>query len=318
MVMIGFEVGTLWLMRKIGTRLHGPNTGVALAWIYALTVAPVVFLYWNFEPMAAFFLLLGLWYLLEKRHPRAGVAIAAGALVKFTPALLFGALIRYRPPRTVATVIAIALAIFAGVYALLYANNAANDADPAMVTTSLTAQFGKASYQTVWALIDDNYRTGNFGTVEDHFDPEFTNEIQGNDPVIPSIVRLALAGAIGLFVFVRTRRFDDRGLVAFVAITVLIFFLQAQGWSPQWMVQIIPLLLLCFPNRNGVLLIVVLSFLVFGEYPLLFNRTGDTGGVIEGPLQRPFAAIVTLRTLFLVAACVALYGILRQEPVPEE
>jgi len=26
---------------------------------------------------------------------------------------------------------------------------------------------------------------------------------------------------------------------------------------------------------------------------------------------------VTLRTLFLVAACVALYGILRQEPVPD-
>jgi hypothetical protein len=186
-----------------------------------------------------------------------------------------------------------------------------------MTMPSLTAQFGKASYQTVWALIDGNYHTGNFGTVEDHLDPDRAGDIQGNEAVIPSFVRLAIAAAVGLFVFVRTRRLDDKGLVAFVTITLLIFFLQAQGWSPQWLVQIIPLLLLCFPNRTGVLLTIVLSMVVFFEYPTLFIRTGDSAGEITGPLVGPFVATVVIRTGILVLVCVGLYQILRQEPVPD-
>ncbi|MFW5691254.1 MAG: glycosyltransferase 87 family protein [Chloroflexota bacterium] len=317
-ILILFDLGNLILMRRIGTRLYGPVTGMGLAWIYALTLAPMVFGFWNFEPMVAFFLLLGLDWLLRKEMTRSAVAIAIGALTKFTPVLLVGALIRFRPPREAARWIAIVLAIFAGVYALLYFNNAASDADPDMVTVSLTAQFGKASYQTVWALIDGNYTTGNFGAPETHYDPAAADILYGEPPVIPAIVRLALAGAVGLFVFWRTRRFDDRGLVAFVAITVLIFFLQAQGWSPQWLAQILPLVLLAFPTRNGVLVTVLLSFLTFSEYPLLFIRTGDTGGVVEGALRGPFAALIIGRTLLLVAICVALYGVLRQEPVPDE
>jgi NADH:ubiquinone oxidoreductase subunit K len=120
---------------------------------------------------------------------------------------------------------------------------------------------------------------------------------------------------VGLFVFLRARRLDDKGLLAFVTITLLIFFLQAQGWSPQWLAQIIPLLLLCFPDRNGILIAVMLSVLTFVEYPLLFLRTGDTGGEISGSLITPFALLVIARTAILVGICVALYRRLREEPV---
>ena len=73
-------------------------------------------------------------------------------------------------------------------------------------------------------------------------------------------------------------------MVAFVAITLLIFFIQAQGWSPQWLAQIAPLMLLCFPTRDGVTAVVLLALVTFAEYPFLFIRTGDTGGVITGAL----------------------------------
>lgn len=315
LILIVFDVGNLILMRRIGAHLYGEVTGMALAWIYTITIAPMIFIWWNFETMVAFFLLLGLWWLLKKAHNRSAVATAIGVLTKFTPALLFGALFRFRNVRVSVRYVAIVGAIFAAAYALLYINNAVNDGDPAMVTTSLTAQFGKASYQTVWALIDGNYITGNFGTVESHFDADAAGELYGEPAVIPSFVRLAVAGAIGLFVFLRTRRLDDRGLVAFVTITVLIFFLQAQGWSPQWLAQIIPLILLAFPTRNGVLITVVLSFLVFAEYPVLFIRTGDTGGEIAGPLVMPFAVLVISRTVILIGVCIALYQTLRQEPI---
>jgi hypothetical protein len=112
----------------------------------------------------------------------------------------------------------------------------------------------------------------------------------------------------------QTRRFDNRGLVAFVTLALLIFFLQAQGWSPQWLTQIIPLLLLCFPNRDGVLLALLLSVVTFVEYPFLFIRTGDTGGAITGELVMPFTLLVLARTALLVGICFGLYRKLRQMP----
>ncbi|MFN8564459.1 MAG: hypothetical protein U0703_23215 [Anaerolineae bacterium] len=124
-----------------------------------------------------------------------------------------------------------------------------------------------------------------------------------------------MAAAVGLFVFRRTRRFDERGLVAFVTITLLVFFLQAQGWSPQWLAQIAPLVLLCIPTRDGVTTVVLLSLVTFAEYPFLFIRTGDTGGVITGNLMLPFAALVLSRTAVLIGICVALYKRLRQESI---
>lgn len=316
LIMLAFDVGTLFLMRAIGSRLYGPVTGMTLAWMYTVALAPLVFLWWNFENMVAFLLLLGLWWLLRGDDKRSAAAVAVGALTKFTPALLLGAVIRYRQPAQIARYGAVVLLIFGGVYGLLYWNAAANDADPRMVTSSLTAQFGKASYQTVWALIDGNLSTGNFGTVESHYDIDATYELYGEPPVIPGWVRLLLAGAAGLFVFLRTRRADDQGVVAFVTITLLIFFLQAQGWSPQWLAQIIPLVLLALPTKNGVLLTVVLSALAFTEYPVLLIRTGDTGGVITGELVAPFAASIIARTLILLGLCVALYQKLRQPAAP--
>ncbi|MBZ0289642.1 MAG: hypothetical protein K8I30_18615, partial [Anaerolineae bacterium] len=175
--------------------------------------------------------------------------------------------------------------------------------------------FGKSSYQTVWALIDGNTMTGNFGSVASHLDPAQATAMTGNPPRIPGVLRLAVAAAVGLFVYARTRRFDDKGLVAFVGITLLIFFLQAQGWSPQWLVQIIPLVLLAFPTRNGVLIVVLLSLVTFAEYPFLFIRTGDTGGQITGALVMPFIVLVLARTALLVGLCGALYQRLRQQPV---
>jgi hypothetical protein len=309
LIMLACDVGTLMLVRAIGSRLHGTNTGMALAWVCAVMIAPTVFIWWNFEALVALFLLLGVWWLLQKNEARSAVAAAVGALVKFTPALLLGAVWRFRKPERALRYTAIVVLIFGLVYALLFAQNAA------MTTPSLTAQFNKASYQTIWALIDGNYQTGNFGVAGERRDPANANVVQGNTSVVPGFVRLGLAAAVGAFVFARTRRFDDKGIVAFVTITLLIFFLQAQGWSPQWLVQIIPLVLLCFPTRDGVTAIILLSLVTFGEYPFLFIRTGDTGGVITGALTMPFVILVLARTAVLVGLCVALYRRLRQEAI---
>jgi len=105
--------------------------------------------------------------------------------------------------------------------------------------------------------------------------------------------------------------------VAFVAITLLIFYLQSQGWSPQWLSQILPLLLLVFPTRNGVLVAVMLSVLAFVEYPLILVRSVDIPLQPGSLIYLPWVLVVVLRTLLLVGICVAYYGKLRQSPNPE-
>jgi len=177
---------------------------------------------------------------------------------------------------------------------------------------SLAAQFNKASYETIWALLDGNYKTGNFGPVADRFDPAKAYELQGNPATIPTLPRLLLFGALGAFIYARVRRFDARGVVAFATVTIVLFFLWAQGWSPQWQTTLLPLILLCFPTRTGVLVAVALSFLSFVEYPLLFARTGDTGGVIAGAQLPVFTMLVLARTLLLAGLCLGLYGELRR------
>lgn len=301
------DAGNLALLRRIGTRLHSAETGAALAWIYALLLVPLVFTFWTFEGLVLFTLLLGLWWLMQRRDLRSAGVIAAGALLKFTPALLLGAVWRHRAMRPALRYTAALAAIALLVFLPFLAQNSA------MTLPSLTAQFNKASYQSVWALLDGNYRTGNFGPLSDRLDPARADDPLGNPAVIPGWLRLGAAAGLGLFVFARTRRFDDRGLVAFVGITLLIFFLQAQGWSPQWLMQIIPFILLCFPSRNGVYIALLLSLCAFVEYPFLFIRTGDTGGEITGALRAPYTILVVARTAILVGVCVGLYRILRQE-----
>ncbi|MBA3872454.1 MAG: DUF2029 domain-containing protein [Anaerolineae bacterium] len=301
-----FDVGNLVLIRKIATQLYSEDTAQALAWIYAVLLAPLVFVFWSFEVVIAFFVLLSVWALIKERDKLAGVGIALGTLVKFTPIVMLGAVWRYRSVRRAVIPTVISVGLIAIVYAVFIVQNAA------MTMPSITAQFSKASYETVWALIDGNYKTGNFGPLTDRLDTAKASITLGNPARIPSWLRLGAALVVGIFVFIRTRRFDAKGLVAFVGISLLIFFLQAQGWSPQWLVQIIPFILLCFPNRDGVLIVVLLSLMTFTEYPFLFIRTGDTGGEITGALMTPFAALVLARTAMLVGICVAQYHILRQ------
>lgn len=311
-IMITSEAGILVLLRKLGARLHNSATGQALAWIYAVLALPGVHMWWNFDTLVTFTLLLGIWLLIIQKDMRSAVVVAIGALLKFIPFLIFGAVLRFRSSARAARYVGVALALFALAYLPLFAVNSSN------TLVSLTAQFGKPSYQSIWALIDGNYTTGNFGSVESHLDPTRVNEGVGdrNPAVVPSWLRLGVAALLGLVVFVRTRRFDDIGLVAFVGVTLLLFYLQAQGFSPQWLTQIIPLMLLVYPTRDGAILAIVLSLLAFVEYPFIFIRMGDTGGVVTGTMFMPWALIVIARTVILAGLAYGFYRKLLEEPVP--
>jgi hypothetical protein len=299
-----FDVGNLALVRRIGDALRGPAAGEVLAWLYALAVAPLVLVFWNFEVVVTFWILLALWWLIRDRHVPAAAAIALGALTKLVPLLILGTVWRFRPAPVALRVTFIAGGLTAvgltGVLAI----------GPEYGWPSLSAQLTKASFQTVWALIDRNYITGVFDNAR--LDVAAASRLQGNPPVIPAWARTALFAGIGLALYATTRRRDNSGLIAFAALTVVVFYLWSAGWSTQWQALLIPLLLLTLPGRAGPLLALSLAVVSFAEYPLLFVRTVGADGALS-PAGIPLLTITVLvRTAILVGYGAALWAHLRK------
>jgi hypothetical protein len=53
----------------------------------------------------------------------------------------------------------------------------------------------------------------------------------------------------------------------FSALTLVVFHLCSKGWSPQWAMLLIPFFLLSFPDGLGLKLSLLLTALVFLEWP---------------------------------------------------
>jgi hypothetical protein len=299
-----FDVGNLALVRRIGGALRGPAVGEALAWLYALAAAPLVLVFWNFEAVVTFWVLLALWWIIRDRHVPAAVAIALGALTKLVPLLILGAIWRFRPAPTALRVTFIAGGLTAvglmGVLAI----------GPHYGWPSLTAQFNKASFQTVWALIDRNYITGVFDNAR--LDVAAASRLQGNPPTIPVWARTAAFAGIGLALYATTRRRDSAGLVAFAALTVVVFYVWSAGWSTQWQALLVPLLLLTLPGRAGPLLALALAVISFAEYPLLFARTAGADGALSAAGIPLLTMTVLVRTAILAGYGAALWVQLRK------
>jgi hypothetical protein len=300
------DVGNLALLRRLATRLHGRRTATALVWIYAVLAAPVIFPWWTFETLVLFSILLALVWLFEGRDAPSAVTVAVGTLTKYVPLLLLPTLWRFYDRRRALRYTIISVGIVALVFGGMLAWGGK------MAQASLLAQFNKSSYQSVWALIDGNLITGSFAGPAVRFDADTAYDLLGKSSIIPWWLRLIPFAGLGLYLFTRKLRRDERGVLAFFTVTLLLFFLWAQGWSPQWVLTLTPVLLLNFPDRNGVLLVLVLSLMSFVEYPVLFMRTGSTGGEIAGNLVPTFVTLVLVRTALLAGIVAALWSTLTQ------
>lgn len=306
LIMTAFDAGNLILIRKLGDVFHGIDTGITLSWIYAVMAAPLIITAWNFETIVIFTILLGFWWLVSKKYYPSAASIAFGILTKYIALLILPAIWKFYPRRTailysltsigIALVVLIPLVIWGG----------------EMAITSLTVQFDKPSYQTVWALIDGNYATGSFPGGETRYDAS-AEAVQklGNPATLPSWLRIIPFAAFGLWLFTRPMSNTPQTQFAFVSITLVIFMFWTQGWSSQWIVTLLPLILLNFPTRLGILGALTLMVGTFIEYPLLFRLGAENGNVIGAAYRLPFATMILARTTFLVGFAAALMGKLK-------
>jgi hypothetical protein len=300
LVLLAVDTANLYLLYRLSLTLYGKARAITTAWVYTALFIPAYFLVMNFDALTTFFILLGLYGLVQGRRVLLAVALGVGTMVKFLPILLTASVWRLRGLKNALLYGATALII--GV--VMFAPFAW--ASPAFTLASLRAQAGKSSYQTVWALLDGNRTTGNFGPLEDHFDASAATTPLNNPPVIPPWLTLIPFGLFGLYVLTRPRQRPDANedVVIFTSFTFVLFFIWSAGWSPQWQTFLIPLLLLALPLNRAVLFIVVLGSINFLEWPVILSRG----------LTSLLPATIIIRALLFVLLAVELYRTLRTKP----
>ena len=273
LVMVTFEAGTLVMILRVASHARSREDALKLTWVYALLFAPAFVAWHNHDMISTFFLLLAADEFLRGRSNRSALWVGVGAMVKYFPVLLLLPVWRFRRDwRQAITYTVIVGVVCAATLAPFLV------ASPTYAIASLRAQLSKTSWQTVWALLDGNLNTGIFGAASQHVDPSVAVALQGNPPRIPSVVLLVAFGALYAWLWTRPSTGDfhspswNSRFMIFAAITFVVFFLWSKGWSPQWLVMLVPFVLITLPLGRALLYILTLSFINLAEWPVFLSR----------------------------------------------
>jgi hypothetical protein len=261
-----FETGVVIWLHRLAVRLWNVERANWLGWVYASLSLPLFF--WNASQnsVVAFFALLSIECFLQTRYAASAVALGVGVAAKFTPIFLLGPAARFLLPdlrRTCGYGV-----ITVGVLAAFFLPFVFLGGGP-WVAASFVMLGRLGSWATPWALLDGNWNPGDAGPLTTRFQLDAINHLPGNPAVIPPALSLLVFGAIYLWLF--TRPISTRGprqFLWFTLLTALLFVLWSKGWSPQWATLLIPLFLLSFPDWRGLGLVLVLTGVIFAEWPL--------------------------------------------------
>jgi len=283
------QAGNFYLFLKLAEKIY-PYQEIWKRGLVYFTLLIGLFYGWAyFDSLAVMALLLGLYWLLTERDVPAALALGLGALTKWFPILVLAAAWKWRPPWKAFKITLIALGIIAIVWGGLYALS------PDMTKATLASQGAKGSWETVWALLDGNIHTGNFGAEADRTLPETAYRQIGNPPRLSPWAALILFAALGLWVFLRTDLKNEHQSIAFVGLTFVVFLFWSPGYSPQWTLYLLPLILLGIPGREGILLGAVFVFLNLLEWPVLLSRGYFWALWVIIPLRMVVLALIGMR-----------------------
>ena len=303
-----FGAGNLILLMRVARRLHGDATAIRLGWVYSLLFVLVIFTWWQFEIISAFCMLFALDRLLHARDVSSAIATGLGVMVKLVPLLILPAVALTRPIRKTVIYVGIVVLIVVLIVVPLFV------AAPDMTRASLASPLAWSSWETVWALIDGNgNRTGLLGEIDIHFDNALATTPVGNPSRVPDWLKAIGFGVVYVAILRRIKsasgdasyrdasyrdasykdasyRAASYRTVGVLTITYVVFVLWSKGWSPQWQVNLFPLMLLMMPDASGIGFVLIFGLVNLAEWPVLISRG----------LWAPVTVTILLRTLLLV------------------
>jgi hypothetical protein len=280
-----FEVGNFVLVYLVGGVLYDRAKALKCALIYACLFAPVyVWSGWN-DSFSLFFLLLGLYLLLRGKPLLAGIMGGLGFWVKVIPLLLgpIGLRVLEGARRKVLFMIGLCVSVFAIALPFLWLN-------ARFLWAFFANLLGRSSWETVWALLDGYYSYG-VVTADRLTVP---SDFSSHPSALPWPAITAAFALVLLWLY--TRRLPYRQTLSTVALsglTVNLFTLYSKGYSPQFIVQLIPFAVLLLPSLRGIAYILLLDAINFLEATVYFIMLPDERWLL--------ATTVLLRTLLIIA-----------------
>jgi len=280
-----FEIGNFVLVYLMGRELYDRNKALKCALIYACLFAPVyVWSGWN-DSFSLFFLLLGLYLLLRGKPLLAGITGGLGFWVKVIPILLGPVGLRVLEGARRKVLFLIGLCGSALVIALpfLWLN-------ARFLWAFFANLVGRSSWETVWALLDGYYSYGVVAADRLTIPSEFTSHSSALPwPVITAVFALVL-----LWIYTRRVHYAQKlSTVALSGLTITLFTLYSKGFSPQFIVQLIPFAVLLLPSLKGISYLILLDVINFLEATVYFIMLPDERWLL--------VTTILLRTLLIIA-----------------
>ncbi len=266
LIMSLFQAGTVVIVFRLEDKISKEMKLPIRSLVYASLTFGLFYSWSYFDALAVFFMILGIYWVLEDKELSASISIAIGILTKWFPGLILPAMWKIKSKKEFILNTILILGIVALVWGGLYLINSD------LTIASITAQANKGSWETVWALLDGNTSTGNFNPEVDRLVPESAAFKTGSDPLISPWISFFLFGGIGLYLLLRAEPKGKTWIIPFTGLTMVLFFLWSPGYSPQWILFLLPLILLSLKLREGILISIVLILVNLLEWPVLLSR----------------------------------------------
>jgi len=295
-LMLPFQIGNLVLVYLISLKVYDRSVALRCAVFYACLFVPLfTWLGW-FDGFPLFFLLLGLYLIMIRRPVLAGLVTGIGFMTKLMPILLVPVGWQvFQPFRrrswfyigaTLVTIVAIALP-----FLLIRAD---------LFWASFVNMFTRPSWETVWALLDGYFAGGAVAPLDQRFDPSAAS-LGAQSSTLPWLLITVVFALVYLVVYTRRIQWQDsKHILAFTGLSVNLFFLYSKGFSPQFLVYLLPFVVLLLPSLKGVAYIILLSVASFLEWPIAQLMLPDQRWL--------FASAILIRTLLIVGLSVE-YGL---------
>lgn len=295
------DAGNLYLFSRFAEKYFSVEAAGLRKLTYLVILIVLPYCWWYFDPLAVFCMMAGINLLLARKEARAGLAFGMGLLVKLFPVIGLVAVWKTLKIQSVLRIAIITTVLAISVITALWV------VSPDYTRVSLLSQSGKGSWETIWALIDGNFQTGAMATFEVRADlSSVTQNLALNPARIPPLLTLAVFALIGLWALSRIQIQGEHQSIQVVCFAWGMFMLWSPGFSPQWILYLIPLILLSLPEREGFLFSIVLILICLAEWPLLLSRGMFWTLMLTVPVRFALFAGLTFR----------VYQVLRQ-PVVE-
>ena len=270
LLLLVFETGVLIFTYLIAERIHGRATAYRVATFYTLLFLPLYLSRRSFEALPLFFAMGGLYLVIRNRRHTAAAMLAFGFMAKVFPAVFMLVLLRSRRLgagwREVMTFVATGLVV---ALPLLVAG-------PRFFIASYQNMLARPPWESLWALTSGYYSFGWVHRVRTV--TETATEFAQGVPLPPAATALLTALLLLAYVYVLMRApvlESALAVVRFAIVVLVIFAIYLKGWSPQFIVWFVPLVLIAYPGPRGFAIAAGFSLLAVLENSAYFVWFSD-------------------------------------------